>query len=328
MNYTALPKCDFISKNSQHQHINYGPKSLSTTSSNKWYPNLSNFGAQLLFLILFIAGLSGVSVIETASAQSPLFIEWDQHSHAVLTKNSNGQGNYDDRTATVSIALPSEDYEYSFAVNETKNDVSISNNDNPVQKEAISSEKFTGLEYTFDQDLDFGDWFISSLHSDSNKMYLLFRPDTTAINALTQTDNVTSELTITMNEIVDGELVHIATNSIAITIVGETIEIQSYWNSGFDGTLRVNKSKQHYNDISAILYYTNAEFDLEFSSVYETVLENGQESTVYSSTIADTTVNLGQYDSTNVQQFGNNLEYGTWYIVNRMNVLVYISVNY
>ena len=316
MNYTTLIQCNLHSNYKRIPRIDNELSNLSTTTSFNNHSIFSRIGIQYLSLILFIVGFSGVFTLDSVKAQSPIHIEWEQHSQAVLTKNLNGQGAYGDRIASVSIALRGDTYNYSFSVAEIKNQLPISATETPIQRDVISTEKFPGLEYTFDQDLDYGSWYISALHSDSNMKYLLFRPNSTAINALVQSDSVTSKLTITMHELVNGELVEVAENAIAINIEGESFAVQSHWNSGFDGILKVNKAKQHYDDLSTILYYDDAEYDIEFTSVSETTHSGDQESTVTSTTITPAGVNLGPYDSTNVQQFGDNLTYGTWYIVN------------
>ena len=315
MNYSALVKCNQHSNPQNQITKNENPIFLSKTSTT----NRSVFSCvsnQLLSLILFTAGVLGGYTLDSATAQAPIHIEWDQHNQAVLTKDPSGQGLYNDRTATVSFSLSGDAYEYSFSVAETKNSQSISNTDTPVEKEAISGEKFLGTEFAFEQDLDYGSWYISSLHRDSDRMYLLFRPNSTAINALTQTDSVTSNLTIKMHEMVNGESREVARNSLTLTIKGESFTIQSHWNSGFDGILKVNKANQHYNDISTILYYNHGSYEIEFTSVSEATYSGNQESTVTSTTTLPASINIGQYDSTNLQQFGDNLNYGSWYIVN------------
>ena len=247
-------------------------------------------------------------------------IDWEQNSHAVLTQNSTGRGEYDDRIAIASFALSGEEFEYTFSVAESENNTSAASlNEYPVQKDAIFTEKFPELEFAFERGLNYGTWYISSLHPDSNQMYLLFRPNSTAINSLTATDTITSELTIIMHERINGDLVEKARNLISISIVGSPFEIQSRWNSGFDGVLKINKANLSYNDISTILYYNHTDIDLEFSKVNETTISGNQETTVSSSSVVSANVNLGQFESADIQQFGNILEFGTWYIVNSYN---------
>ena len=319
MKYTTPIQCTPHSNNTHKQRINNGISNSATTASAIQRNTFSFAWAQLLSLVLFIAGIAGVFTLDSVKAQSPIHIDWEQHSQAVLTKNSNGQRTYDDRIAVVSFALPSDAYQYSFSVEEYKNSLSISRNETPIQTDAISSKKFPSSELAFDQNLDYGAWYVSSLHSDTNRMYLLFRPDSSAINTLTQNDSVSSRLTISMQEMVNGELIEVASDAIAVNIGGDSFAIQSIWNSGFHGFLKVNKAKQHYDDISAILYFDDVNYDIEFSSVIETTFVGNQESSVTSTTISAVDVDLGQYGSTNVQQFGNNFTYGTWYIVNSYN---------
>ena len=223
------------------KNSNFNRKREKRVNSNAIQPenNVTNFsdlyfkslGSYAVLLILFVAFYIGSFPQSIATAQSQINIEWNQSSQAVITKSFRSNNEYEDRVATVSIVELGATSNFGFIVEESKNSSSPSRLESPAQKEVISTEKFPGMETTFEQGLTYGNWYISSFHSDSNQIFLLFRPNANAINQLVSHDQVTSELTIVLNETINGEIVERARDSISVEIRGPRFDIQSYLNS-------------------------------------------------------------------------------------------------
>ena len=208
------------------KNSNFNRKREKRVNSNAIQPenNVTNFsdlyfkslGSYAVLLILFVAFYIGSFPQSIATAQSQINIEWNQSSQAVITKSFRSNNEYEDRVATVSIVELGATSNFGFIVEESKNSTLPSRLESPTQREVISTEKFPGMETAFEQGLTYGNWYISSLHSDSSQIYLLFRPNANAINQLVSHDQVTSELTIVMNETINGEIVERVRDSISV----------------------------------------------------------------------------------------------------------------
>ena len=228
MFYTLFCSCDYHFNRIQDRLANFNIKKPSNNIPYPWDYFCKLLRPNSLTFILFFAIFFGGYLFSLVSAQSSFNIEWDQGDHAEITKNSASQTGYEDYLAIVSFTEVNATNSFSFIIEESKNDSFPSRFESPIQTDAISTEKFPGMETAFEQGLSFGSWFISSHHAGSNQMYILFRPNANAINLLTFQDSVSSELTIVMNESIDGETVESARNSIAVQIKGSNFEIQSY----------------------------------------------------------------------------------------------------
>ena len=228
MFYTLFCSCDYHFNRIQDRLANFNIKKPSNNIPYPWDYFCKLLRPNSLTFILFFAIFFGGYLFSLVSAQSSFNIEWDQGDHAEITKNSASQTGYEDYLAIVSFTEVNATNSFSFIIEESKNDAFPSRFESPIQTDAISTEKFPGMETAFEQGLSFGSWFISSHHAGSNQMYILFRPNANAINLLTFQDSVSSELTIVMNESIDGETVESARNSIAVQIKGSNFEIQSY----------------------------------------------------------------------------------------------------
>ena len=105
MNNTILTLSEVFSYSSHNKSIIQDLSKSFVTVFIKQHSKFCFSRIQLSTILLLIAVTCNITSINTVLAQSLIQIDWEQNSHAVLTKNSTSRGEYDDRIAIASFRV-------------------------------------------------------------------------------------------------------------------------------------------------------------------------------------------------------------------------------